>query len=105
MLDHPDADVRPLFVTTTTLSERASAIAKYLNVRVRENTEIKDYPKIKCNIGKSGEKIYHLPFDQQYDHIVISPEKGECYCMTVAEAESLGFRRAKKWLGTGQSPA
>lgn len=100
MLDHPCTDVRPLFVTTTTLSERASAIAKYLNVRVRENTEIKDYPQIKCNIGKSGEKIYHLPFDQQYDHIVISPEKGEFYCMTVAEAESLGFRRAKKWLGT-----
>lgn len=105
MLDHPDADVRPLFVTTTTLSERASAIAKYLNVRVRENTEIKDYPKIKCNISKSGEKIYHLPFDQQYDHIVISPEKGECYCMTVAEAEALGFRRAKKWLGAEQSPS
>ncbi len=100
MLDHPGTDVRPLFVTTTALSERATAIAKYLNVRVRENTEIKDYPKIKCNIGKSGDKIYHLPFDQQYDHIVISPEKGECYCMTVAEAESLGFRRAKKWLGT-----
>lgn len=100
MLDHPGTDVRPLFVTTTTLSERAFAIAKYLNVRVRENTEIKDYPQIKCNIGKSGEKIYHLPFDQQYDHIVISPEKGEFYCTTVAEAESLGFRRAKKWLGT-----
>jgi hypothetical protein len=27
---------------------------------------------IKCNISKrSGEKIYHLPFDQQYDKVKI----------------------------------
>ena len=40
------------------------------------------------------EKIYHLPFDQQYDRIAIDAGKGECYTATVKEAEKLGFRRA-----------
>ena len=53
---------------------------------------------IKCNISKTGEKIYHLPFDQQYDRVEISPNKGECYVYTVKEAEDRGFRRAFRWV-------
>ena len=49
--------------------------------------------------GKDGEMIYHLPFDQMYDRVVIEPEKGECYVKTVAEAEQKGFRRAYRWRG------
>lgn len=41
-----------------------------------------------------NERIYHLPFDQQYDRTKIIPALGECYVRTVSEAESLGFRRA-----------
>lgn len=52
---------------------------------------------IKCNISKDGEKIYHLPFDQQYDRVSIANKKGACYVATVAEAEEQGFRRAYKW--------
>ena len=55
---------------------------------------------IKCNINQTtGEKIYHLPFDQQYDKCIITPETGEFYAMTVAEAEEAGFRRAMRWKG------
>ena len=100
-IDHPKETVLPLFVTTTALSDRANTIAKILGIVVRQDLELKKYPKIKCNIGKGGEKIYHLPFDQQYDRVVINKSKGECYCMTVAEAESLGFRRAHEWHGSG----
>ncbi len=103
-VDHPNIDAIPVFVTTTALSDRAAAIARELNIVVYSNVEMISYPKIKCNIGKDGEKIYHLPFDQQYDKIVITPETGERYCTTVAEAESYGFRRAKKWVGS-QTPA
>ena len=50
---------------------------------------------IKCNINQAtNERIYHLPFDQQYDRTKIIPALGECYVRTVAEAESLSFRRA-----------
>jgi len=54
---------------------------------------------IKCNISsKNKEKIFHLPFDQQYDRINIDISKGEKYVSTVKEAEDLGFRKAKRWV-------
>ena len=55
-------------------------------------------PRIKCNISRGGERIYHLPFDQQYDTTVITPNTGELWAQTVAEAETAGFRRAWRWL-------
>ena len=89
----------PVFITSTVLSETAKEFAVSLNITAVENKTIGDYPIIKCNINKtSGEKIYHLPFDQQYDKVKING-KGECYAMTIAEAEEKGFRRAKKWMG------
>ena len=54
---------------------------------------------IKCNLSNNGEKIFHLPFDQQYDKIKIEPEKKEQYVTTVHEAFELGYRRAKRWRG------
>ena len=89
----------PVFITSTVLSETAKEFATSLNITVEENKLIGDYPLIKCNINKTtGEKIYHLPFDQQYDKVKING-KGECYAMTIAEAEEKGFRRAKRWMG------
>ncbi len=52
----------------------------------------KHYPKVKCNIGKNGEKIYHIPGVGSYDLIKIEPKKGERYVKTIKEAEALGFR-------------
>ena len=61
------------------------------------------FPRIKCNIGRDEygavTKIYHLPMDQQYDNVIIEPDKGEFFAMTVLEAENAGFRRAYKWYG------
>jgi hypothetical protein len=69
-----------------------------LQVECNENVGISDYPLVKCNISlRGGEKIYHLPFDQQYDRTKIKPERGEKYVYTVADAEKAGFRRAWKW--------
>jgi hypothetical protein len=53
----------------------------------------------KCNIARDGERIYHLPFDQQYDRTVIEADRGKCYASTVADAERAGFRRAWRWHG------
>lgn len=93
--------VNPVFITSTILSHTAKEFARMLRIKVLEEIPLKDFPRIKCNIGHDefGEtKIYHLPIDALYDRVKIS-KKGECYCRTVAEAEQLGFRRAYRWHG------
>lgn len=87
----------PVLYTTGRLSDTAKAFAKQLKVEVRY-CDMKDYPMIKCNINNEGEKIYHLPFDQQYWQTKIE-KPGECYAWTVKEAEEKKFRRAKRWSG------
>jgi len=97
-IEYPDMAVRGTFVTTTKLSERAHAFAEQLDITVEEHVPLEEYPRIKCNVGRdSGERIYHLPFDQQYDNTVIEPERDEMWAMTVADAEEAGFRRAWRW--------
>ena len=83
--------VKGIMITTTVLSETAKEVAQYLNIKYKENEDFdKTYPCIKCNINKAtNEKIYHLPFDQQYDRIQIEPQRGEKYVATVEEAEKL----------------
>ena len=92
-------DIRPVMFTSTNLSDTAQKFAQALGVEVFQNQPMKPYPMIKCHISKlTGDKIYHLPFDQQYDRTIIDG-KDEFYAMTVKEAEDKGFRRAWKWLG------
>ena len=89
----------PVFYTTTKLSDTAKSFAESLGKEVHEEVPLEIYPLIKCNINRrTKEKIYHLPFDQQYDNIVIDPPE-EFIALTVDEAEKSGFRRAFKWLG------
>lgn len=98
-IENPNADITALFVTTTKLSDKARIIAEHLNIVVREQISLRSFPRIKCNINRTtGEKIYHLPFDQQYDNVVIDKAKGEFMAFTVEEAENAGYRRAFKHL-------
>lgn len=99
-IDHPSERVSGVFVTSTALSERAKLFANALGVSVREQVALQRYPCVKCNVSRrNGAKIYHLPFDQQYDRTIIEDERSECYVATVREAETLGFRRAFRWRG------
>lgn len=97
-IEHPEVKkVRAFLYVTNQLSPVARAAAQMLKIKVEENFALdKSFPMIKCNIGRSGEKIYHLPFDQQYNKTQIK-SPGEMYCRTVAEAEANGFRRAKRY--------
>jgi hypothetical protein len=98
-LQHPSVAVTPVLVATTDLSEVARMAAKELGGCVEHIPLRSDYPMIKCNINRSaGERIYHLPFDQQYDRIRIVGSH-ERYVSTVEEAEKLGFRRAWHYKG------
>jgi len=92
--------IKPVFVTTTQLSETAQAVADDLKIRIDKIELDKNYPMIKCNINKvTHEPIYHLPIDQQYDKIIIGDEEGEFYSSTTKEAEKKGFRRAWRYKG------
>lgn len=51
---------------------------------------------IKGNISSSGERIYHVPGQQNYDDTVITVSKGERWFCTEAEALAAGWRRAKR---------
>lgn len=88
-----DKKVVPVLYTTTALSDTAKKFADKLGVKVYVK-EKKEYPMIKCNIGRNKEKIYHLPFDQQYYKVNIDELKGEFYAWTIKEAVDKGFRRA-----------
>ena len=93
------SNLRAILITSTGISDTARKFASALGIEVQENFKPDKYPMIKCNINpSSGEKIYHLPFDQQYDK-VLCINQGECYVSTVKEAEKLGFRRAMRWRG------
>ena len=99
-LENKDKQVRSVIYTTGVLSDVAVQCAEALSMEIHQNYQLEMYPLVKCNISYTGEKIYHLPFDQQYDNVKISPNRGECYARTCEEAELLGFRRVFRWKGT-----
>lgn len=74
-------------------------VAAELGVSVHNET-LRRYPMIKCNVNPSTqERIFHLPFDQQYDNIIVGNQPGEFYAETIQAAERAGFRRAYRWRG------
>lgn len=99
--ENPNKSVHAIFYTSTSLSELARKFAKELNIELMENFKFdKTYPSIKCNISiPEKNRIYHLPFDQQYDRTKIVLARGEFYCRTTIEAEDAGFRRAFRYKG------
>jgi hypothetical protein len=104
-LENPKEKVIAAFYSTAPVSELARHFAKELSkilyIEIKDNFPLKKYPLVKCNVSRrTGEKIYHLPFDQQYDRTIIEEEKNERYVETVEEAEALGYRRAFRWHGS-----
>ena len=97
--ENSDKKVQAVFYTSTQLSDLARRFATELKIDLKENFKMdKEYPAIKCNISMvDGTKIYHLPFDQQYDKTKIEKSRGEFYCASVKEAEDAGFRRAFRY--------
>ena len=91
----------PVFMTNIKLSETAQKFADKLGVKVITQ-KLEEFPRIKCNLNKDEygleTRIYHLPFDQQYDRTKIK-DAGEFYAMDVKEAVAKGFRRAFRYYG------
>jgi hypothetical protein len=51
---------------------------------------------IKGNIGRSGERIYHMPWQRDYGRVAINERNGERWFCDEGEAESAGWRRAER---------
>jgi len=101
-IEHPGEQAFAVLFTSTTLSDRAREFAAHLGVTVSQEVPLAQYPWVKCNVSRrTGELIYHLPFDQMYDRTLIEDERNERYAWTATEAEELGFRRAWRWKGEG----
>lgn len=94
-----EKNVSGIIYSTVTLSEFAKEAISKLGIGLEVLAMDYNYPCIKCNVN-NGNRIYHLPFDQQYDKTKIKMNdlySEECYVKTCKEAEELGFRRAKKF--------
>lgn len=52
--------------------------------------------RIKGNISSQGERIYHLPGQAWYERTRISPQKGERWFCSEAQARQAGWRRARR---------
>jgi len=96
-----DIQFQMQLVTSSTLSDVATNAAENLGVLVWSGLKLdKSFPLIKCNINpKTKERIYHLPFDQQYEKVKITKSQGEFWALTCKEAEEAGFRRAFRFAG------
>ena len=91
-------DISMVLATHTVLSEEAKNFAKLLGIKYVENIEMQEYPMVKLVDGEN--KIYYIPTDEQYDEIIYnSTSKKYSRCKSCEEAEELGYRGAKRWLG------
>lgn len=52
--------------------------------------------KIKGNINKRGQKIYHCPGQRHYEQTVIDESKGERWFDTEEEAQAAGWKKAEQ---------
>jgi endonuclease YncB( thermonuclease family) len=51
---------------------------------------------IKGNVGRNGERIYHVPGGAYYDKVVIDPGAGKTWFCTEAEAVAAGWRKSPR---------
>lgn len=97
-IETDERNIHCALYTTAQLSDTAQKAADMLDIAV-SIFPMKEYPLVKCHIADNGEKIYHLPFDLQYDRIRNRQNGRLIYVDTVKEAENLGYRRAYRWRG------
>lgn len=97
-IETDERNIHCALYTTAQLSDTAQKAADMLDIAV-SIFPMKEYPLVKCHTADNGEKIYHLPFDLQYDRIRNRQNGRLLYVDTVKEAEDLGYRRAYRWCG------
>ena len=92
-LAHPDEIVGGAFFTTSFFSSQSINEADKLDIVLFGNEKLPEcFPIIKCKV-ENNRRFYFFPTDEGYDEIELDFDSGDCYCLTVSEAEKKGFRR------------
>lgn len=89
-------NVIPVLVTSTTASEEAKAHARNLNILLFENVRPGYFPRIKCYIDETGNKLYKLPLDDGYDEQPMG-QYGSAFHVRISQAEDAGYTSYFYW--------
>lgn len=90
-------DERPPEAAAATQTARANAIPAVTVEPSLLPTVTPDFEcPIKGNVSRTGEKIYHLPGQANYDQVVIDPDHGETYFCDEETAVANGWRKAQR---------
>ena len=88
--------VHGVFFTTSRIAPDAKVISKRIGIELHEKFSFcESFPVVKC---KFSERKYYLPDDWGYDQVELNLRAGDCYCITVTDAENKGFEWAFKYL-------
>lgn len=80
------------FYSLSEFLPEAQEAARLLNVHLhRVSAPIAPFPAVKCKVGKDGCHRYHLPWQPNYDRLVIDPKSGDCRVWGVDIAAKMGF--------------
>ena len=92
--EHSDEIVKGAFFAASFFTVNARKEAKKSGIELFEKRELPDhFPMIKCYTDKNKRRFYYLPMDIYYDEIDLNLSNGDCYCLTVLEAEMKGYKR------------
>ena len=94
---YPHEAVRGAFFSTSGFTEKSADFAKVHGIKICRKELPRRFPVVKCKVREKNYKCYRLPADNGYYSLKINPDNGDCYCLTVKEAEDKGF----KSLGVG----
>lgn len=81
-----------VFFTTSRIARSAKVASMRIGIETHEKFVMPEpFPIVKC---KLSEGKYYLPDDWGYDKVELNLGTGDCYCITVSEADSKGFKWA-----------
>jgi hypothetical protein len=72
-----ERNIRAVFYTTTNYSNVSREVAKKLKVELRNLDFHRNWPMIKCKVISENKKVYYLPYDDDYDKIVMNLNSGD----------------------------
>ena len=77
-------------------ASRVQSPAQFRQTRGVANVAPDDACRIKGNISRSGERIFHVPGQRDYNRTNIRPQSGEKWFCSSSQARAAGWRAARR---------
>ena len=91
--DNPSKIVSAICITSSALISRVKNLAQKFSITLREQFYFRNFPCLRCKADIDGQRAYYVPDDEEYLSVQVIPSKGDRYCWTADEAESMDFYR------------